>query len=62
MDTAAMMENLYHEIMMGECKSIQAQEWEQSRHTIMEESIHDTILYYSKCYEQQEENSIGLER
>ena len=49
-DNALSMENVYHEIMMSECKTEESKQWESSRHEIMTESIKDTIDYYAKYY------------
>ena len=50
LDSALTMENVYHEIMLRECKTEESQQWENARHTLMQESIKDTIDYYSKYY------------
>ena len=46
MDIALTMENLYHEIMLRECKGEEEQLWENSRHEIMAKSITESCNYY----------------
>ena len=46
MDVALRLETLYHEIMLEQCKTEEARQWENSRHTIMTESIRDSCNYY----------------
>jgi len=46
MDAAAALENVYHAIMLRECKTEEAQQWENARHEIMAESINDSCNYY----------------
>jgi len=47
MNVAQSLENIYHEIMLRECKTEEAQQWENSRHEIMTESIRDSCNYYA---------------
>jgi len=47
MDAAAALENVYHAIMLRECKTEEAQQWENARHEIMAESINDSCNYYA---------------
>lgn len=54
MDVALSLENVYHEIMLSECKCEEAKQWENARHDLMMESIKDTINYYSKCWRWEE--------
>lgn len=58
MNAAATMENVYHEIMLRECKNEESIQWENARHTIMTESIKDTCNYYGQrnCAKEYEEN------
>jgi len=48
MNAAADLENVYHQIMLGECKNDEAKDWENARHEIMAESINDSCNYYAK--------------
>lgn len=50
MDVAISMENVFHNMMLRECKSEESKQWETSRHEIMTESIKSTIDYYAKYY------------
>jgi hypothetical protein len=47
MDAAATLENVYHEIMLRECKGDEAKDWENARHEIMAEAIRNTSNYYA---------------
>lgn len=38
---AATLENVYHEIMMRNCKGDEEKDWEQLRHEVMAEAIKD---------------------
>ena len=46
MNTAINLENVYHLIMLEECKTEEASEWENARHEIMTESINESCNYY----------------
>jgi len=48
MNNAATLENVFHEIMLRECKTEEASQWENVRHEIMTESINDSCNYYAK--------------
>jgi len=50
MDVALRLETLYHEIMLEQCKTEEARQWENARHTLMTESIRETIDYYARYY------------
>lgn len=50
MNAAATLENVYHEIMLRECKTEESQQWENARHSIMSESIKESCNYYGKCW------------
>jgi len=56
-DAASTMENVYHQIMLSECKSEESREWENMRHQIMSESIKDSCNYYGlrNCKHENEE-------
>jgi len=41
MSIAVRLEELYHIIMLGECKDEESQQWENARHEVMTESIKD---------------------
>ncbi|HEY5563911.1 MAG TPA: hypothetical protein VIK72_19520 [Clostridiaceae bacterium] len=57
MNAAAALENVYHSIMLNECKTEEAKEWENARHEIMVESIKDSCNYYgSRNCEHEYEN------
>jgi len=47
MDVALRLESLYHEIMLEQCKTEEARQWEVARHNIMAESIRDSCNYYA---------------
>ena len=58
-NNAAALENVYHLIMLKECTTEEAQQWENARHEIMVESIIDSCNYYGsrivkKEYEENE--------
>lgn len=55
MDAALTLENLYHKIMLDECKGEEERQWENARHSIMAESIKESCNYYAKCYGWKEE-------
>ena len=46
MNAAAALENVYHEIMLAECKNEESQQWENARHEIMSQSINDSCNYF----------------
>ena len=46
MNVAAVLENVFHEAMLAECKTEEATQWENARHEIMAESIRDSCNYY----------------
>jgi len=46
MDSALMLENVYHKIMLANCKTDEASQWEISRHTLMSEAIIESCNYY----------------
>ena len=48
MNNAAALENVFHEIMLRECKDEEASQWENTRHEIMSESINDSCNYYAQ--------------
>jgi len=48
MNNAATLENVFHEIMLRECQSEEASQWENARHKIMSESITDSCNYYAQ--------------
>lgn len=48
MNAAATLENVYHEIMLRECKTEESAEWENARHEIMTGAINDSCNYYAK--------------
>lgn len=50
MDTALSMENVFHKIMLEQCQTEEAKQWEIARHEIMKESIKESCNYYGKCY------------
>ena len=50
MDLANRLEQLYHEIMMRECKTEEAKQWESSRHELMMSAITDSCNYYGRKY------------
>jgi len=45
-DNALVLENVYHKIMLANCKTDEASQWENSRHEIMVESITESCNYY----------------
>ena len=47
MDVALTMENVYHQIMLRECKGEEEQQWENARHEIMAKSITESCNYYA---------------
>ena len=47
MDNALTLENVYHQIMLRECKTEESQEWENTRHSLMQEAIKDSCNYYA---------------
>ena len=48
MDAAVALENVFHEIMLRECKTEEAQQWENARHSLMIEAITDSCNYYGQ--------------
>ena len=46
MDVASTLENLYHQIMLEQCKNEESRQWENARHEIMSESIKESCNYY----------------
>ena len=54
MDVASTLENLYHEVMLKECKGEEAVQWENARHEIMAESIIESCKYYAlrNCHQE----------
>jgi len=50
MDLALRLEELYHKIMLNECKTEEAIQWENARNEVMTQSIKETIDYYAKFY------------
>ena len=46
MNAAASLENVYHEIMLSECKNEESKDWENARHEIMAQSINDSCNYF----------------
>jgi len=48
MNAAASLENVYHEIMLGQCKNEEEAQWENARHEIMAESIKDSCNYFGQ--------------
>lgn len=56
MDVALSLENVYHEIMLRECKTEEAAQWENTRHSIMAESITESCNYYGQrnCAKEEE--------
>ena len=46
MNVSIALENVYHEIMLSECKNEEASQWENARHEIMSESIKDSCNYF----------------
>jgi len=46
MDNALTMENVFHEMMMRTAKGEEEKDWENLRHSIMQESITETCNYY----------------
>ena len=46
MDNALSLENVYHEILLRGCKGEEEKDWENLRHSIMQESITETCNYY----------------
>lgn len=58
MNAASTMENVFHEMMLRECKCEEAKQWENARHEIMSESIKDSCNYYGsrQCEREYEEN------
>jgi len=46
MDNALTMENVFHEVMMRECKGEEEKQWETARHEIMAEAIQASCNYY----------------
>ena len=57
MDNALVLENVYHKIMLANCKTEESQQWENARHNVMSEAIVDSCNYYGerRC-EQEFEN------
>ncbi|MGV8982102.1 hypothetical protein [Clostridium sp.] len=58
MDNAQALENVFHEVMLRECKGEEAAQWENTRHSLMSEAIQDSCNYYgqrncSKEYERE---------
>jgi len=51
---ASTLENLYHEILLSQCKGEEARQWENARHEIMAESIIDSCNYYGQRIVQKE--------
>jgi len=56
MDVALRLENLYHEIMLEQCKTEEARQWEVARHQILTESIRDSCNYYAQRNVNKENN------
>jgi len=57
MDVASTMENVFHEVMLRECKTEEDSQWENARHEIMSESIKESCNYYgSRLVKKEYEN------
>ena len=48
MDAASTLEQVFHEIMLRECRNEESQQWENARHEIMAESIMQSCNYYGE--------------
>ena len=54
MNNAAALENVYHEIMLRNCKGEEEQQWENARHEIMSASIVESCNYYGSRFVEKE--------
>ena len=48
MDNALVLENVYHKIMLANCKTEESQQWENARHDILSEAIIESCNYYGQ--------------